>query len=196
LQQIEFSKIPKSVLDKTHSSKPVYKNRLAKRKFYVLERDDIFKKVIKEYRLKHFISRDDLYFKTLKKDNKYYTCLDEKVIHKFLDLLNELEYAGYDFSKIKLRSGHRNPKRNHYIGGASQSRHIYGEAIDIGVGDINIDGKANKQDKQIVLNLLDKKNIKNSGGIGLYPGTHAVQFDTRGYRARWNSYTPAIKKRN
>lgn len=50
------------------------------------------------------------------------------------------------------------------------------------------------EDKQIVLDFLDKEIIGNKGGIGLYPGTKAVHFDVRGHRARWNSYTPAIKK--
>lgn len=50
------------------------------------------------------------------------------------------------------------------------------------------------EDKQIVLDFLDKEIIGNKGGIGLSPGTKAVHFDVRGHRATWNSYTPAIKK--
>jgi hypothetical protein len=39
-----------------------------------------------------------------------------------------------------------------------------------------------------VLDLLEKEIIKSSGGIGRYPGTRAVHFDVRGYKARWDSY--------
>lgn len=196
LSKVKFSDIPVSVLNENHSNKPQYKNKLAKKTFYELSREDLFKKVVADYRLKHFITKDYGYVKTYNKRNSYYTCIDRRVLHKFLELLNELEKLDYDPSAIKLRSGHRHPKRNYYIGGASQSRHIYGEAIDIGVRDINKDGKSNDTDKQIVLDLLDQKIIGNQGGIGLYPGTKAVHFDVRGRRARWNSYTPAIRKKN
>jgi len=63
-----------------------------------------------------------------------------------------------------------------------------GEAVDIKIGDINQDGFANQEDKTIVLDLLEKQIIKNTGGIGRYPGTLSVHYDVRGYRARWDSY--------
>jgi uncharacterized protein YcbK (DUF882 family) len=135
-----------------------------------------------------------VYAKCINNNTTYYSCIDKRVLIKFLELMHTLNKEGYNSSAIKLRSGHRHPKRNYYIGGASQSRHIYGEAIDIRVGDINKDGSSNKKDKQIVLDILEKKIIGNSGGIGLYPGTKAVHFDVRGHRARWNTYTPAIRK--
>jgi len=36
--------------------------------------------------------------------------------------------------------------------------------------------------------LLDKKIIRNEGGVGLYPNSSSVHFDVRGRRARWKSY--------
>ena len=57
------------------------------------------------------------------------------------------------------------------------------------VGDLNRDGVADLKDKTIVLNLLKKKVIKNSGGIGQYPqhSETAVHMDVRGWRARWDT---------
>jgi uncharacterized protein YcbK (DUF882 family) len=196
LEIIAYSDIPKAVLNTTHSSKPQYAKHLKTKTYYKLSRQDFQKKVVGNYRLKHFLTTDALYATTITRNKPNYTCLDKRVLHKFLELLQTLERQGLNTKAIKLRSGHRHPKRNYYIGGASQSRHIYGEAIDIGVGDLNNDGKTTDADKQIVLDLLDKEIIGNKGGIGLYPGTKAVHFDVRGHRARWNSYTPAIRKKN
>jgi len=196
LEQINFSDIPKDILEQTHSLKPAYKTKLATHVYYKLNRNDLFKKVVKDYRLKDFITKDALYLKTIYTNKNYYTCLDKRVLYKFLELLHSLEDGGYNVNEVKLRSAYRHPKRNYYIGGASQSKHIFGEAIDIGIGDIDGDGKATSKDKEIVLEILDKKIIGNSGGIGLYPGTKAVHFDVRGHLARWNTYTPAYKKKN
>jgi uncharacterized protein YcbK (DUF882 family) len=56
------------------------------------------------------------------------------------------------------------------------------------VGDINRNGIANAADKKIILDILEQKIIGNTGGLGLYPKSDVVHFDTRGYRARWNSH--------
>lgn len=196
LEVVKFTDIPQSVLQQTHSLDPTYKIKLSTRVYYKLNRNDLFKKAVKDYRLKDFISKDALYLKTVYSNKHYYTCLDKRVLQKFLELLITLENNNYNVNEVKLRSAHRHPKRNYYIGGASQSRHIFGEAIDIGIGDIDRDGKTTSEDKEIVLEILEKKIIGNDGGIGVYPGTKAVHFDVRGHRARWNTYTPAIKKKN
>ncbi len=46
----------------------------------------------------------------------------------------------------------------------------------------------NDEQKEIVIDLLETKVIKNKGGIGKYPGTKIVHMDVRGYRARWDTY--------
>lgn len=194
LTMLNYNEMPNAVKKLTHSDKKPYKTILKNKRYVCLHRDDLFRKIVRDYRIKDFISKDQLYASTINTGTVYYTTLDKKVVKKFLQLLHELETQGYSTEAITLRSGHRHPKRNYLIGGASQSKHILGEAIDIEVGDINGDGKSTLQDKEIVLKILETKIIKNAGGIGLYPGTKAVHFDTRGYRARWNSYTPAITK--
>ncbi|MEL6669954.1 MAG: hypothetical protein AAFP08_13345, partial [Bacteroidota bacterium] len=80
------------------------------------------------------------------------------------------------------------PKENASAGGASLSRHILGQAIDMLIGDINRDGRYTDIDKQIVLDIANQDIIGDRGGIGRYPGTRTVHIDVRGYRARWDSY--------
>jgi uncharacterized protein YcbK (DUF882 family) len=75
---------------------------------------------------------------------------------------------------------------NEAVNGVENSRHILGQAIDIVIGDINRDGGYTVEDKQIVLDILEDKVIRNAGGVGRYPGTRTVHFDTRGFRARWD----------
>jgi hypothetical protein len=50
-------------------------------------------------------------------------------------------------SQISIKHGFRHPAYNHQIGGASKSRHQFGEAIDLLVGDVNGDGRADEDDK-------------------------------------------------
>lgn len=56
------------------------------------------------------------------------------------------------------------------------------------IKDVNQDGQYTDDDKQLVIDLLERKIIKNQGGIGKYPGTRVVHMDVRGYKARWDSY--------
>ena len=113
---------------------------------------------------------------------------NEKIFYKTLELQDELEKLGYDPHGFTIVNGHRHPAYNERIGGASLSRHMKGEAVDITVDDVNMDGYANKADKDIILDLLERKIIGNEGGIGLYPGSGNVHYDVRGTRARWDSY--------
>ena len=36
--------------------------------------------------------------------------------------------------------------------------------------------------------LIENYIIKDEGGLGLYPKSDVVHFDTRGHRARWDSH--------
>ncbi len=109
------------------------------------------------------------------------------MLYRFLDLIILLDKSGYNTDSLKIMDGYRYPTFNDDTGGAGFSQHLYGKAIDIEIGDINNDHVIDeKTDKKIVIELLDKKVIKKSGGIGLYPGTQIVHFDTRGKYARWN----------
>ena len=47
---------------------------------------------------------------------------------------------------MPVNSGYRNPVHNANIGGATESRHIYGDAVDIALRDYNNDGKVDRED--------------------------------------------------
>ena len=78
-----------------------------------------------------------------------------------------------------------------FSGAARESRHLIGDAIDFIVFDINRDGKADGKDVDIVFNLLDKRILKDKGGIGTYKGEkffidrQMIHIDCRGYKSRW-----------
>lgn len=77
-------------------------------------------------------------------------------------------------------------------GAAKNSVHKKGQAIDIIILDINKDGISNYKDVDIVYKILDKKIIKNKGGLGSYKNESGffnkqmIHFDSRGKKARWN----------
>lgn len=194
-ESISFGQLPKKVKSSTNLDKPPYNKLLLETRFYKLKTDDLMMKVVRDYRICDFLAQDVHFYTSIRKEGYHYTNLNPKILKTFLLLLAECKAKGYDISQINLTSCYRHPKHNYLIGGASQSRHLFGDAIDISVGDINNDGKSNKEDKGLILTLLDTQLIGNKGGIGLYPKSKAVHFDLRGHKARWNSYTPAYRKK-
>jgi hypothetical protein len=166
-----------------------YRKLVNGKKFYLLKQEDFFKKIVGHHRVIDFICKDKHYRACLyDKDKTYPWLMDKSLLYALLDLKTELKKVDCNPDGFVIRSGHRHPKRNEWVGGASMSRHMYGEALDLRIQDINNDGKYSDEDKQIVLNILDKKVIGNKGGVGLYPGTRAVHMDVRGRRARWDLY--------
>jgi len=147
-------------------------------------------KVYAKFEQLNYSELEDKYYKQcVRNKSDAVTCaLNKKIFYKTLQLQQELDKQGYNKSGFVIRNGHRHPRYNERVGGAKKSRHIKGEAVDISIRDINKDGKSDKKDKDIVLDILEKKVIKNEGGLGLYPGTQSVHYDVRGVRARWNSY--------
>ncbi len=78
---------------------------------------------------------------------------------------------------IHILSGYRTPKHNKKVGGAKNSHHVKGVAVDIATR--NLDPKALYK---AILRLILQKKIPE-GGIGLYKSW--VHYDLRGERARW-----------
>ncbi len=80
---------------------------------------------------------------------------------------------------IHILSGFRCPTHNAAVGGASESRHMHGDAADI-----RIEGMATK-----TLHAEVDLVVADRGGVGYYPrrGGRAgfVHVDARGQRARW-----------
>lgn len=79
---------------------------------------------------------------------------------------------------ITITSGYRSPSHNLKIGGAKDSFHVRGMAVDI-----QVSGLTPKQVYDTIEQLIkDKKMIE--GGLGLY--NTWVHYDYRGRRIRWN----------
>ncbi len=97
--------------------------------------------------------------------------------------------------KLNVVSGFRSPSHNGGLSGsASDSRHMYGDAADIGI-DANNDGRLSEIDARLVAaaaEIVERKHPELVGGIGLYynnsgGGWPYVHIDVRGTRARWRS---------
>lgn len=192
-----FPKVKYGELDPTYlaysDSSQAFKKVLKDQTYYLIQKEDIYKYLIGKQRVTQFLSKDKYYIKQLNNPDEniaQYLLLDKKLLYRTLDLMLLLEKEDYNKYGFRIREGHRHPHHNFHRGGAKKSQHIRGKAVDIIVEDINRDGKADQADKTILLDLLDKHIIKNKGGIGRYPGTMVIHYDTRGSRSRWDSYTP------
>jgi uncharacterized protein YcbK (DUF882 family) len=189
-----FEKVPFEKLDEAYLNFSGYNNALFKENikgkiFYKITGGDVLKNLVGKFKVNDFLPADSSRFRninSIKSNYTQYLCIDKKVLYRFLDLILALEKKGYDKYAFRIKDGFRYPDFNNRTGGARGSQHIYGRAIDLSIGDIDKDGKFNEAtDKKIVLLLLENDIIKNTGGVGHYPGTNAVHFDTRGYNARW-----------
>ena len=189
IEKISYDQLDEEYLSYTKSDEDKYKKLVKDLPYYKIKRNDLNKKIVGHFRIKDFICTDDYFVDcTMNRIPELICTFNEKIFFKTLELQEELENAGYDKEGFWIVNGHRHPSYNEEIKGASLSRHIKGEAVDISVDDVNGDGYADKADKDIILDLLENKIIGDEGGIGLYPGTGAVHYDVRGYRARWNDY--------
>jgi len=189
LDKTTYDKMNEEYLDYTKSNTSKYKELIKDLDYYTVSQADLNKRIVGPFRLKEFICRDAYYQDcVLDRREEIHCIFNPKIFYKTLELIQELERQGYNKYGFDIVNGHRHPSYNERIGGASLSRHIKGEAVDITVNDINGDGYADKSDKDIILDILENKIIKDQGGIGLYPGTDNVHYDVRGTKARWNSY--------
>lgn len=76
-------------------------------------------------------------------------------------------------------SYYRTPAYNRQIGGAYNSRHTFADATDFSVETVSRFGRGKF--------LRAAGKVYGNGGVGIYPGG-SVHLDSRGYRARWNSW--------
>ncbi len=186
---IKFSEIHEEFQVYSKMKSKVYYPLIKKSKFYVIKKKDLYRRIVGNNRIKDIISKEPKYLNTWYfSDTELYLGIDKRILHKALELQHLLSEKGLNKDGFKIRSGHRTPVHNERVGGASKSRHIKGEALDLIIGDINNDHVYTVEDKEIVLKLCKNKIIGNKGGIGLYPGTKVVHIDVRGYKARWNSF--------
>ena len=94
-------------------------------------------------------------------------------------VMNNLEVLRTELenNSITINSGYRTPAYNQSIGGASQSRHMCGQAADIRVSD-----HTPTQVADAIETLITSGRMRQ-GGLGRY--SSFVQYDVRGTRARW-----------
>ncbi len=188
-EMVKRDKLPKEYLKSSKMGMDKYSRMTQRMTFYKITKKDTYKKIVGNLRIKNFVSRDYMYYNaSYQSDDVIYWGIKKEILFKLLELKNILEKRNYNFYNIKINSGHRTPYKNEKVGGASKSRHIVGEAIDLKIGDINNDGKYTDEDKEIIINICEKELIKDKGGLGKYPGTRVVHMDVRGYKARWNTY--------
>jgi hypothetical protein len=189
LERVPISKLPKEFLESGYFSKLEFQAYFQGRYFYKLSMEQAMEKIVDNWRIIDFISGDqkNQWFYSL--DKELYWLMDKKVLIAFLQLKKKMEEKDLDWDAIRLNSANRSPYWNGVVGGAAYSRHLCGDAIDFSVGDVDKNGITNYEDKLKVLELCELI-IGDKGGIGLYPKTQAIHIDTRGRRARWNSYTP------
>lgn len=189
LEQVEYYNLPQDYIAVSQSESQ--RQHLQFRRFYKVEGLRVYGFLVGHFRVADFMSKDTFFSineSQLPVGTTQYWLFDTAVLHRFLDLVLWMRSKGYNDSALFVKNGHRHPAYNAFKGGVPQSYHMQGSAIDIQVGDINRNGIANAADKKIILDILEQKIIGNTGGLGLYPKSDVVHFDTRGYRARWNSH--------
>jgi Peptidase M15 len=190
LPKVNYKQLPaawRQMMDPEKKFAGEMKNKI----WYAVKGEEVFRFLAGNYRIMDFIPHDSLFKKNLEnpaKGETLYFLLNPAVVERFILLQKTLREKGHDDHAFKVTNGYRYPAFNQSLNAAPYSRHIWGEAIDFDVLDINKNGVADSIDKQIVLELLDKTIIGNLGGVGRYPGTYGLHMDVRGHRARWDSY--------
>jgi uncharacterized protein YcbK (DUF882 family) len=185
---VSIQDVDSNYLKQTQQNVEPFKSMLKNAVFKRIPNSEIHRKIVGNFRVKDFLPKDD-YFKQalyLKNDSLYWL-IDEKLLYLVLAFQDELSAQGHNRDAFVITNGYRHPKFNVQVGGASESRHIVGEAVDITAKDINDDGKVNQEDKTIILAAAEKV-VGNLGGVGMYPNTLSIHMDTRGHKARWNSF--------
>lgn len=85
---------------------------------------------------------------------------------------------------IRILSWVRSPAHNRAVGGARDSRHMYGDATDLSVQEIRRLCPWRGGAKDFVA-IADK--VFARGGLGTYPAGNR-HVDSRGHRARWSAF--------
>lgn len=94
--------------------------------------------------------------------------VDEKLVDKLQKLRDKIN------KPLVINSAYRCPERNEQVGGAKDSQHLYGKAVDISITNLEISVEKVKE-------LAEKIGFD---GIGLYDTF--IHLDVRGHKARWD----------
>lgn len=186
---VSFNALPNEESTRMKTAQKNYESLLQSLRFYKIPAKDVYRKLLRNIRISQLCSKEQLPTYPLLSRNGYvYLCLDDEIIKAYFHLTKELKFSKWNPDALKINSGYRSPSHNDHVSGARNSMHLYGKALDLRIGDINNDHLTNMQDKNLVYYIMDKKVIRNKGGLGFYPGTMILHMDTRGKQARWQYY--------
>lgn len=108
-------------------------------------------------------------------------------LERLRSAVNEVRRAhGYKPTEIYVLSWARSYEHNKAVGGARDSQHLYFLATDIALAEI-VRLCPWSGGRQTFDQLADR--VFAAGGFGTYPGGNR-HVDSRGWRARWSSFTP------
>jgi uncharacterized protein YcbK (DUF882 family) len=107
------------------------------------------------------------------------TDFTDEVVKNLLKVAKQLEVIRKHLGcPIYITSAYRSPEYNELIGGAKNSFHVKGMAVDFKTK------KHEPKDIAKILELLMMDGKISTGGIGIYKSW--VHYDIRGYKANWN----------
>ena len=189
LTEKKYGDLDERYLAWSRSDEPKYRKILRGSVYREIKREDFYRRIAGNFRIRDFVCRDSVYRRCLfDADHKFYWLIDQELLYAVIELQKELDRRGFSRHSFRIRNGHRHPRKNEAVNGAGLSRHINGQAIDMVIGDVDGDGAYSSEDKDIILEIVDKAVIGDRGGVGRYPGSRTVHIDVRGFRARWDSY--------
>lgn len=103
-------------------------------------------------------------------------------------LIEAARSHGRKFSGIHIDGPYRTIPHNRRIGGAQNSRHTFADASDHFVNQVDRWCRETGLSRGQILNICDR--IWAKGGVG-NEGSGTFHLDSRGFRARFTTWTPA-----
>lgn len=102
--------------------------------------------------------------------------LDPQSASVFAPVIQQLQQAGLP---VNITSGYRSPAQNAKVGGARDSQHLEGKALDLALAGMT------PQQKQQAVSIV--QGTGGIGGFGYYPKSDSIHIDTRPGKAAWGS---------
>ena len=162
--------------------------------FVRINKNDIDVFVSPHFRLRQFLCKQDSGYPK-------FVVLQSKTLLMLEDFLKYVNDSGYSVDTFGVISAYRTPYYNRSIGNVPNSRHVYGDAMDLFIDrdkdgrldDLDGDKKRDMNDVKVLYRLAVEFQENSRGlyvgGIGKYqPKSHHggfVHMDNRGYSARW-----------
>lgn len=185
-QKVAFADLDSAYLQAAKLLEPDYRDLFLDRIYLVIKAEDMKKLVVDSFTVDMFIPKDQFYNEVLRGVREYtYWSVKAELLYMLHDLQLALEKDGLNKRAFWIENSYRHPADNEAIGGAKLSRHLYGDAIDLMIEDINSDGTISVTDRDVVLKILTEKVVQDRGGVGRYGDSMSIHFDARGSKARW-----------